>query len=130
MGENPRKHITYMLITLARLSSSAMVCRMVLMEAAVTTSPAPKIARHTSDNHKVPDKENPVRATPAVTAAAAITRPRPRTDPRAARANVPRIAPSPTAPMRKPKVLESPLKVSAAKIGMSDEQGAVRNRIV
>src|SRR5258708_39652598 len=100
---------------------------MVLMEAAVTTSPAPKIARNTSDNQTVPDKENPVKATPAATAAAAITRPRPRTEPRAARANVPRIAPSPTAPMRTPKVLESPLTVSAAKNGINDDQGAGNN---
>jgi len=31
--------------------------------------------------------------------------------------------------MRKPKVLESPLKVSAAKIGISEDQGAVKNPI-
>src|SRR5260370_40463009 len=127
MGANPRKHMTYMLITLARLSSSARVCRMVLMEAAVTTSPAPKSARNASDNQRVPDKENPVRATPAVTVAAAITRPRPRTEPRAARANAPKLAPSPTAPMRKPKVLEAPLHVSAAKKGISAAQDALKN---
>src|SRR6266513_2667358 len=102
---------------------------MVLMEAAVTTSPAPKIARQVSDNQKVRDRENPVRATPAITVAAAITRPRPRTELRAARANVPKIAPRPTAPMRKPKVRESPLKVSAAKIGISEDQGAVKKPI-
>src|SRR2546427_3304995 len=129
IGAKPRKHMTYMLMIRARLSSSATVCRMVLMEAAVTTSPAPKIARKVSDNHKVPDKENPVKATPAVTVATAITRPRPRTELRAARANVPKMAPSPTAPMRKPKVLESPLKVSAAKIGISEDQGAVKKPI-
>src|SRR2546422_10348172 len=78
--------MTYMLITLARLSSSATVCRMVLMEAAVTTSPAPKTARNASDNQKVPDKENPVNATPATTVVDATTRPSPRTEPRAASA--------------------------------------------
>src|SRR6266851_3240749 len=129
IGAKPRKHMTYMLITLARLSSSARVWRMVLIEAAVTTSPAPKTARNASDNQRVPDRENPVKATPATTVVEAITRPSPRTEPRAASAKVPAIAPSPTAPMRKPNVLESPLNVSAAKMGIRDDQGAVKNPI-
>jgi len=36
------------------------------MEAAVTTSPAPKTARNASDNQRVPDKKS-VKATPATT---------------------------------------------------------------
>jgi len=38
---------------------------MVLMEAAVDDEPGPKTARNASDNQRVPDKENPVNATPA-----------------------------------------------------------------
>src|SRR5881396_2026372 len=73
MGAKPRKHMTYMLITLARLSSSARVWRIVLMEAAVTTSPAPKTASNASDNQSVPDSENPVNAAPATTVVASTT---------------------------------------------------------
>src|SRR5712671_5552975 len=97
------------------------------MEAAVTTSPAPKTARNASDSQRVPDRENPLKATPATPVVEATTRPSPRTEPRAASAKVPAIAPSPTAPMRKPNVLESPLNVSAANMGMRDDHGAVKN---
>src|SRR5882672_5258401 len=130
MGANPRKHMTYRLMILARLSSSATVCNIVLIEAAVTTRPAPKTARKTSDSHSAPDRENPIKAAPAATVVEATTRPSPRTELRAASANVPATAPRPTAPMRKPNVFESPLKVSPAKIGINDCHGAVKNPTV
>lgn len=102
---------------------------MVLIDAAVTTSPAPKTARSASDSQSIPERENPTKAAPARTALAHTTRPRPRTELRIARAKVPATAPRPTEPMRKPNVLESPPKVSAANIGINDDHGAVKNPI-
>jgi len=114
--------MTYMLITLARLSSSAMVCRMVLMEAALTTSPAPKIARNTSDSQRVPDQENLGQSDTGRHRAAAI-------HPAEAAHRTARrkgeCAQDRSQPYRAGEKTECPraaAKVSAAKIGISEDR--------